>query len=631
MCGIVGILNIKGKPVSHIEIKKFRDSLLHRGEDDEGIFIKDNLALGHRRLSIIDLSEKAKQPMIYNNRYVITYNGECYNYESIKFELEQKGYKFNTNSDTEVILAGYQHWGENIQKKLNGMWAFAIYDLRENEVFISRDRFGIKPLYFFVNENVIAFSSEMKSFMFLEKKNIPEFNDEDLIKLDTDETLNSTFLKKVSALQAGSSIKIKNNKIEKSRWWKLEDNLIEINYKNIYEDFYNILLDSLKNCLVGDVKMSFSLSGGLDSTSLYYLSNYINDKDNEYLKEKSLSPDFTNYFSLRYKNSNKFDDKVIDHIKKSNNRIEIINVNENQFKYENIIKNIYHFEGIGEDATGPFELYKKIKNRGFKVSIDGHGPDEMLGGYPTHILYALADSFFDQKRFCNINNLGKLISRHKSQDLSMSRKSLLIHFVKQILKNIIQHKNNLFLYQTNSELFHLPAQFKAKIKKKEFPFFSFLKNKLFDDFNYGSLQKNLRKFDRISMKSGVESRVPYLDHRLVSFCFSLNSKFLINNNTKEILRETLNNKIKLSSQLYNRYTKEGFGSTPNSYILNMNNFINETLSNKDFSDNVKFCNTNQLKNFIKDKNYSKLKKAFRFCQVYYLKKTFLEASNISKN
>lgn len=629
MCGIVGIINLKNKPVSHKEIKKFRDSLFHRGEDDEGIFIKNNLGLGHRRLSIIDLSDKAKQPMIYNNRYVITYNGECYNYESIKSELKQKGYRFNTNSDTEVILAGYQHWGKNIQNKLNGMWAFAIYDLKENEIFISRDRFGIKPLYYLVNENLIAFSSEMKSFMFLEKENIPEFNDENLINLETDETSGRTFLKKVSVLEPGYSIKIKNNKIEKLKWWNLCDNLIEINYKNVYEDFYNTLLDSLKKCLVGDVKMSFSLSGGLDSTSLYFLSNHV--KNNEYLREKSLSPDFTNYFSLRYKNSAKFDDTVVDQLQNNSDKIEIFNVQDDEFKYENIIKNIYYFEGIGEDATGPFELYKKIKKRGFKVSIDGHGPDEMLGGYPTHILFALADSFFDKKRFSNINILGKMISSHKSQDLSMSRKNLLFFFTKQILKKIIQYKDHFFLYQTNGELFNLPSQFKAPIKKKELNFYSFLNNKLFNDFNYGSLQENLRKFDRISMSNGIESRVPYLDHRLVSFCFSLNSKFKINKNNKEILRETINSKMKLPSIVYDRNIKEGFGSTPNSYISSMSNFINDTISNKDFSYYVSFCNTSELKKFINDRNYSKLKKAFRFCQVYYLKKTFLDKINITKN
>ena len=134
MCGIVGIINLDDKPICLEELKRFRDSIRHRGPDDEGVFIRHNVGFGHRRLSIIDLSNKGKQPMIYNDRYVITYNGECYNFEEIRCELKKKGFKFKSNTDTEVILAGYQCWGENIQNKLNGMWAFAIYDLKKNEI-----------------------------------------------------------------------------------------------------------------------------------------------------------------------------------------------------------------------------------------------------------------------------------------------------------------------------------------------------------------------------------------------------------------------------------------------------------------------------------------------------------------
>jgi asparagine synthase (glutamine-hydrolysing) len=238
MCGIVGIINLDDKPICLEELKRFRDSIRHRGPADEGVFIRHNVGFGHRRLSIIDLSNKGKQPMIYNDRYVITYNGECYNFEEVRCELKKKGFKFKSDTDTEVILAGYQCWGENIQNKLNGMWAFAIYDLKKNEIFLSRDRFGIKPLYYYTNKNKIAFASEMKSFMFLDEGCKPDFNDDILINLRTHESIEKTFLNNVFSLPAGHSIKIANKKIEIKKWWEINNNLISVNYKNIYMEIF---------------------------------------------------------------------------------------------------------------------------------------------------------------------------------------------------------------------------------------------------------------------------------------------------------------------------------------------------------------------------------------------------------
>ncbi|MCC7119844.1 MAG: asparagine synthetase B, partial [Anaerolineales bacterium] len=171
MCGIAGLWNLNGEPVSPEQIRNFIDSLAHRGPDGSDVYIDSdsNLGLGHRRLAIIDTSDGGRQPMSYaDGRYWIVFNGEMYNFLELKVELEGLGYSFKTESDTEVILTAYHHWGEDCQLKFNGMWALAIWDSRERVLFVSRDRFGVKPMIYHYDENHFAFASEMKAFLALD-------------------------------------------------------------------------------------------------------------------------------------------------------------------------------------------------------------------------------------------------------------------------------------------------------------------------------------------------------------------------------------------------------------------------------------------------------------------------------
>jgi asparagine synthase (glutamine-hydrolysing) len=171
MCGISGIINKDNRVVNSDQIKKMNDLIIHRGPDDEGFYFGDNFAFGHRRLSIIDLSSYGHQPMSYMDRYVITYNGEIYNYIELKEELLNYGYSFNSHTDTEVILAGFDRWGESCVERFNGMWAFAIYDKERDTIFCSRDRFGIKPFYYAFTEENLFFGSEIKQILSLFEKN----------------------------------------------------------------------------------------------------------------------------------------------------------------------------------------------------------------------------------------------------------------------------------------------------------------------------------------------------------------------------------------------------------------------------------------------------------------------------
>ena len=232
MCGIAGIYNIDSKPVDLDILKKFTRSLAHRGPDGEGFFLnKDkNIGIGHRRLSVIDITNLSSQPMTYSDgRYVITYNGEIYNYLEIREELKSKGYNFRTNGDTEVVLISYIHWKEKCNFKFNGMWAFAIWDNLEKKLFLSRDRFGVKPLYYYKNNNSVFFASELKSFMYLNNDS-PELNISNFYSLNKDHNRRDTFLKNVFLLGPGQTMVVDQNKsISFNKWWSTINNTRQVN------------------------------------------------------------------------------------------------------------------------------------------------------------------------------------------------------------------------------------------------------------------------------------------------------------------------------------------------------------------------------------------------------------------
>ena len=210
MCGIIGFVSPKGEKEKII--KKMTDRLIHRGPDEEGFYIDKDIALGHRRLSIIDL-DNGKQP-ISNKKFVVIFNGEIYNYMELKAELIANNYKFETDSDTEVLLHGYEEWGNNLPKKLRGMFAFAIWDKKNKTLFCARDNFGIKPLYYYKNEDVFMFASEIKAF--LEHPQFEKVLNKDLINLYLSFSFtptNETFFKGVFCLEPGHTLILKNNKI----------------------------------------------------------------------------------------------------------------------------------------------------------------------------------------------------------------------------------------------------------------------------------------------------------------------------------------------------------------------------------------------------------------------------------
>jgi len=276
VCGINGIVNLGRTGNFGNQIRKMNAALAHRGPDDDGVFEEEGIALGHRRLSIIDLSSDGHQPMNYANRFTIIYNGELYNFRELKKELSE--ITFKTNSDTEVILAAYAKWGENCLKHFNGMFAFAIYDQSNQELFIARDRLGIKPLYYSqINEQLI-FSSEIRAL--LASGMIPKEMDlnslEDYLLYQTVHAP-ATIIENVKMLMPGHFMKINNGSVNVKCWWKPEIKSSGSNsdYSAVCKDIRKLLRDAVACRLVADVPFGAFLSGGIDSSVIVGLMSEV--------------------------------------------------------------------------------------------------------------------------------------------------------------------------------------------------------------------------------------------------------------------------------------------------------------------------------------------------------------------
>jgi len=492
MCGIVGIYNFDNSKISKNELKKFNNSLTHRGPDAEGYYFNkiETLGFGHRRLSIIDTTSEANQPMSYDNdRYTIVFNGEIYNFIELKSELINLGFKFKTTGDTEVILASYIAWGENCQLKFNGMWAFAIWDSLKKKIFISRDRFGVKPIYYLINNNYLYFASELKAFMHIKKENIPDFKYSNFIYSSKDHSNNSyevteeTFLNNVKELNPGHQLIIDtSSQCTQKKWWSTIDNLIEIpkNYNDQLDHFKTLFFNSCKLRMRSDVKIATSLSGGIDSSSIVAT---INNFKSSWECLLTTSFPYETYI-LDYKNEiNNETEYAKEAIKNSEVIPQIIELELNKVDPEEIIKTIYHQEEVtGDDGLGPWSIYKNMKKNNVKVSIDGHGGDELMAGYSGYPRLAMKE--------CNFPGDIKKWLDYLSIHLKMNDKS---ENENHILKLILKKSYNLLMSKgrkqknkdlNNYDFFTAESSNPLKLPQDKIENLSLLNRSLYVDYHY---------------------------------------------------------------------------------------------------------------------------------------------------
>jgi len=547
MCGITGILNLDSKPVDLQELEKFTDSLAHRGPDGRGFFIDADsyIGLGHRRLAILDLSPKGHQPMCYaDKRYWIVLNGEIYNFIEIRRELEIHGYSFISDSDTEVVLAAYDRWGKECVTRFNGMWAFAIWDRVEQTLFLSRDRFGVKPLYYYEDGKRFAFASEMKAFRHLNR--FPVEFDRGVVSqafkaASKVEEKEECLLKGVKRLRGGYALEISRNKEKKLfRWWNTLDNLETVSHsvkKNV-ERFRELFFDACNIRMRSDVALGTALSGGLDSSSVLCTIRSIRKDNPDGLR---LSRDWQKAFIATYpgtvQDERVFAEEVIGFTGTQGNWIEI----DPLHLQNEISKIIFHLEEIDAIHYGPWMVYKAMREKGVYVSLDGHGGDELMAGYSHHLNWAMRDTVWPVPHPFKLHNL-----RETFRDMVPSQFGQHSPTLKYLLKKR--------LFANKFDTFPALAHDKEKMGH-----FDCLSIGLYYDFHYSMLPTILRNFDRLSMAHGVEIRAPLMDWRLVCFVFSLSSQYKLSHGfTKWIFREAM--KGILPESIRTRKLKLGFSN-----------------------------------------------------------------------
>lgn len=365
MCGILGF-NWEDKVLA----KKMADIMSHRGPDDSGIYTDRNISLGHRRLSIIDLSKKGHQPMSNREGSVwITFNGEIYNFREMRKELEKKGYMFNSNTDTEVIIYAYEEYGFECLHKLNGMFAFCIYDSKNNILFLARDRLGKKPLYYYNKDGKFIFASELKAILLHDIKKevgMDALNKFVTFRYNTDE---STIVKDVMKLMQGSYavFDLKTKKLTKKRWWDIKIDIRDKPESYFIEKLQKELKDSVERRLVSDVPLGVYLSGGMDSSSIVAMMHELG------VPIKSFSVDFGN-------------DRRIEDIKYARLVAEYFGTDHKELYCEPSVKELpkicWHLdEPLADPAVIPSYLLSKLVKKHVTVVLNGAGGDEIFGGY----------------------------------------------------------------------------------------------------------------------------------------------------------------------------------------------------------------------------------------------------------
>ena len=575
MCGIVGIWNLDGRPVTERELTVFRDSLAHRGPDGASSFVDREAAigLGHRRLAILDLSDNGAQPMPYEDgRFWITYNGEIYNFLELRKELQDHGHRFRTESDAEVILASYSQWGADCQFRFNGMWAFAIWDKREQKLFLSRDRFGVKPLYFTHAPNQFAFASETKAFLSLAGFT-PENDADAMLSALTNnfhvESQEKSLLKNVKRLLPGHSATVTSRGITICRWWRTLEHVREVseNFSSQVEQFKVLFEDACKIRMRSDVPVVSCLSGGLDSSSIVSTIAGFFDKGETELGSRIRNDRqlvFVATFPGAPNDERRFAQIVVD---KSKAKATFCEIQESAVT-DNIDAALYSAEEIFFNIPSAIWLtYRSLREHGLYVTIDGHGGDELLAGYPQHINAAIYANRglvhpIELKRLMTMNRevLGQQSQWPTSKAFSTAVNSTPVmasayKWLSHVRKAAVANPVN---GSANGWLRHKPAPDHSPFNEDTQSLDPF-SAALYGDFHITVLPTLLRVFDRASMAHGVEIRMPFLDWRLVTFCFSLNVKAKLGDGfTKRLLREAM--KGVLPEEIRTRKNKIGFAS-----------------------------------------------------------------------
>lgn len=554
MCGIAGIIHFNQRSDYYKnEVKLLSDALRHRGPDAEGFYFDNNVSLAHRRLSIIDLSEKANQPMqSRDGNIVIVFNGEIYNYRELRNELE-KEYEFKTDhSDTETIIYAYEKWGIDCIHKLTGMFAFALYDRKKGKVFLVRDRLGKKPLYYFHLNNKLYFSSEIQAFFSADL--IPkELNEEAIYHYLTFLTVNapSTFFKGIDKLESGHYLEISGKNVKKVKYWDISE-FLNKESRDSYEEACDIteklLIKSMEYRNIADVPIVVSLSGGLDSSLNLYYSSKIN---------KNISS-----INISYAEKSPFDESEAAEKYSNQLNVRFINKKIDSEDFKNIINEyllIQRDMPVGDPNTALMYLISKVtKQNGAKVMLVGEGGDE-LGGYPIYLKL--------NKEVQRFNNLPSFILNRFKYLPSIFTSRLDFFFKGKIISKRHIHgfsensKKGFWLGKKEYNSYKILSDYMSEIRDDLED--SFLRKISNVEYKLRLPELILARIDYPSMAGSIEARSPFMDHKLIEYSCTLPFNLKMKNGSKSILKNGAKNK--LPDYILN-HPKVGFGMLLNPFL-----------------------------------------------------------------
>tara|TARA_B100000212_G_scaffold341181_1_gene323647 strand:- start:538 stop:2421 length:1884 start_codon:yes stop_codon:yes gene_type:complete len=580
MCGILGSISLR----ENNYFVKGLDDLKSRGPDQKGYYINlfNNfyIQLGFRRLSILDLSEKGNQPLkSRDGRYVLIFNGEIYNYIEIRKKLITFGYEFESDCDSEVLLRAWEKWKEKCIEKLEGMFSFAIYDKNEGYLNIVRDPFGIKPLYYYFNDEEFVFSSDIKPLLNL-NKNLNYINEKTTLnyllrgEYDKDKY---TFFKNIYRLEPGEKIKLNLNIgvklfINKDKWFKKKI-ISNKNYSFIRsaEEIRNKILDSVKMQLRSDVPLGFSLSGGIDSSSIVCCARFL-DPSLE-IRTFSYRPDSKGLDEYKWINL------INNHV---NSIPSFIGIEESDLKYQINELISAQTEPVGSPSfLAEFMVYKLAKEKGIKVMLDGHGADEMFAGYSGYPGPRAMNIFNQLKIFETmefISNWAQGVGRNKKSGYKSLIKSIVEY---SIIKDKVDELNFYYKLIRNRRFFKRINELSGHFKNQNFQRFNNttpLTNKLINELTISSCPYQLRSADHSSMYRSIENRVPFLSKELFMETMNLPDKYFVSKEgiSKYILRESMRGIV--PDKILERRDKIGF-ATGNDINLKINQQEKKTFIN----------------------------------------------------
>lgn len=581
MCGIAGILNFNNKPLCLKSLVKMTEIVKHRGPDGQGIVLFDpnvrsgqagtkeylpaefnqysqqvfdsafSIGFGHTRLSIIDLSKRGHQPMCNDDESLwIVHNGEIYNYLEIKAELIAKGYKFKSDTDTEVLLYSYQEWGEDCLHKFNGMWAFAIWDRKNKSLFCSRDRFGVKPFYYYLKDNIFIFASEIKQILECSEYN-REPNDlviYDYLTIGLENHTDQTFFKGIFELKGGecATLDLDNNTFKKKRFYDLNkiSSIREPDRESdseSYDRFKELFIDSVKLRLRSDVPIGSSLSGGLDSSAVVSVGSSLQKNDT-----------FFNTFTACWADE-KIDEKKYAKVVvgSSDAKANYIYPSPEELK-QDLSRLIWH----QEEPFGSLSIFaqwsvmKAAKNKEIPVLLDGQGGDEVFLGYERYFSWFLLELIKKlklRKFFHEVNCIAK--------NSKLTRMEIILFYIYFNFNDVRS-----FRLKKKAKHFLNVSFIKSVNMKKRLNVFKSVKSVI--DLQILEIQQLqlahlLRYSDKNSMAFSIECRLPFLDYRLVEFALGQSSEKKIRDGwTKNIVREGLKGLI--PEKIRKRKNKLGF-------------------------------------------------------------------------